>query len=215
MLGGDGGRTGVARLVIDQDPSLLDRWQLSVTTTGSAKLISSESVDLPDSSRFFRRAAVSSARARAHSSDIGEILGLQSCLKAPAIPIHEMFHPRDVAEQHSRLSGWGGSRGDRARPSPVPPVAPCDRPPRFDGLHAARLVSGLWSSPSLQLRPTRRLPEPYRGPVATVPSSTLHYRCGGSAGIHRLPNSPARRGRAGTFSHRILLDLLAADQRYG
>jgi hypothetical protein len=75
-------------------------------------------VDLPDSSRFFRRAAVSSARARAHSSDIGEILGLQSCLKAPAIPIHEMFHPRDVAEQHSRLSGWGGSRGDRARPSP-------------------------------------------------------------------------------------------------
>jgi hypothetical protein len=78
--------------------------------------------------------------------------------------------------------------------------------------NAARLVSGLWSSPSSQLRPTRRLPEPSRGPVATVPSSTLHYRCGGSAGIHRLPNSPARRRRAGTFSAGILLDLVVADQ---
>jgi len=45
----------------------------------------------------------------------------------------------------------------------VLPIAPCDRPPRPDGLSAARLVSGLRSRPSSRLGPTRRLPKPWCG----------------------------------------------------
>jgi hypothetical protein len=62
------------------------------------------------------------------------------------------------------------------------PVAHCDRPPRPNGLDAARLVSGLWSSP----RSTRTDSAPSQTLCRVrwlLPSSALHYRCGGSAGI--------------------------------
>ena len=62
------------------------------------------------------------------------------------------------------------------------PVAHCDRPPRPNGLYAARLVSGLWSSP----RSTRTDSAPSQTLMRVrwlLPSSALHNRCGVSAGI--------------------------------
>ena len=95
------------------------------------------------------------------------------------------------------------------------PVAHCDRPPRPNGLHAARLVSGLWSSP----RSTRTDSAPSQtlktGSVAIAEFSTPLPLRGQRRILTGFPNYPARDWRAGTFNAAIILEFLSARHARG